>query len=713
MKTKAFANFVTMLTAAVITISGAWAAKKTPETPLTATGKKLEAQYAGQLEDLKNEIKRTIPSVNDGNKAAFTKLREAEIAAKAQIDAAQRRMGELGTANALIGHAKGKWIGGADKGIAGANEKLKKATNAAEREAAQKELEKWQQNRKDGEDALKERLEKLAKAKKERPQIEKEFKAAEQALIRAEAATLQAVENLGMKSSLTSNTTDAKLAKYSVMLEATPAGLAAYAQQGQDQEALIDKMLSSGDLLVQMAVADGASGANYGRAMEIYRDVWKASDKVAEGPLRRLALAVSLEHAVPIRQRDAVAKTGATEFVDPVRRYLHFEKAFIDGELDPAFETLSTWDYRMVVNGEEPDEILAWGREMLRNYRPDHVTTDDYKWRYVALVRSDIRYGSQDNHYDRDDLQFFQNILMNGGVCGRRAFIGRFILRAFGIPTLARPQRGHAALAHWTPDGWVVCLGGGWGAGWVKGRQKDLDFLAITQARMTGKPYLQVKRAQWIGDVTGEPRTFGFLSGNPSFWNSVALYTQRGIIADSNARTLAAVGTDIGESNVTKEKIEITKVKMTEKDRMVTVDAKGVIMIPAVATSNPTKSTGKIIFMDCVLGGKQLHFSRNGGGQTFEYTFDAPAGGKYQLTARLATPSWQQILLVTANDAKQPVEVPLPHTVGMWDTTEPVVVEITKGKNVLSISHKSTGQAKGFSIKDFTLTPVSGQVSRR
>ena len=78
----------------------------------------------------------------------------------------------------------------------------------------------------------------------------------------------------------------------------------------------------------------------------------------------------------------------------------------------------------------------------------------------MAAVRTDIKYGSQDNKYDKDELQFFQNILMNGGVCGRRAFFGRFILRAFGIPTTARPQPGHAALAHWTPDGWVICLGG-------------------------------------------------------------------------------------------------------------------------------------------------------------------------------------------------------------------------------------------------------------
>ena len=64
--------------------------------------------------------------------------------------------------------------------------------------------------------------------------------------------------------------------------------------------------------------------------------------------------------------------------------------------------------------------------------------------------------------------------------CGRRAFSGRFILRCFGIPTLARPQPGHATLVHWTPKGWVICLGAGWGWGRVENRP-DTDFLAMTQ----------------------------------------------------------------------------------------------------------------------------------------------------------------------------------------------------------------------------------------
>ncbi|MEZ6067124.1 MAG: hypothetical protein R3B90_15795 [Planctomycetaceae bacterium] len=143
-------------------------------------------------------------------------------------------------------------------------------------------------------------------------------------------------------------------------------------------------------------------------------------------------MAIALEHAVPVPQSNPIAATDAPATVDPLHRYLHFEKAYLAGELDPAFDRLSTWDLRMVVNGDEPDEVLAWGREMLRNYRPDHILDANDGWRYVGIVTSDVKYGSGDVKHDRPELQQYQNILMNGGVCGRRAFFGRFILRASG-----------------------------------------------------------------------------------------------------------------------------------------------------------------------------------------------------------------------------------------------------------------------------------------
>lgn len=708
MKRLTMRNTCVMLIALAIAASTVCEAKKeeAASKPLTEAGQKLEAQYAEQLEQLKQKILQALPKVAEQKKAAYFKAVEDEKAAKAALAEAQKNFSKIHAAQGAVNHAKGKWIGGADRGIAQAKAKLDKATTEAERKAAQEELAKWQKNREDGVQALKERQAKLDAAKREEPRLKKELEEAEEALAQAKADALKAFDELGLKPFLASDQLDDELATFLVLFEATPKGLAAFAEQGEEQDKLVKELLADTDLMIQMAVADGANGSKYGRAMSIYNDIQKAGKKAGKGALQRLALAISLEHAVPIGQRNPKAEENAPATVDPVKRYLHYEKAFLNGELDPAFADLSVWDYRMVVDGSEPDETLAWGREMLRSYRPDHVSNPDYRWRYVGAVRTDIRYGSQYNKYDKPELQFFQNILMNGGICGRRAFFGRFILRAFGIPTTARPQRGHAALAHWTPDGWVVCLGAGWGSGWTKGRyDRDLDFLANTQARES-EDFLQVKRAQWIGDVEGEKRVFGLLSGTPDFWYGASLYRQRQIIEEAKAVALAAVGEELGEANESDVDYETDDAAVTEEDRKIEVDKTGVITIPAAACSKPTGSTRKILFMNSNLGGKQLHYNRTGGAENFEYTFEAPKAGEYELTARLISPSWGQHLLVASNGAKEPIDIELPLTVGLWDTTEPVKIKLDKGKNVLTFS-RGGDNIRGLTIKDFTLTPVA------
>ena len=502
---------------------------------------------------------------------------------------------------------------------------------------------------------------------------------------------------------LASDKLDAQLVKYVVLAEATPRGLAEFAQEGKEQEALLENLLADEDLMKQALLADGAKDGKYGQAMKIYTDIHKACATPKKGALQRLALGISLEHAVPIAQSNPEAETDAPATVDPVKRYLHYRKALLAGELDPGFKDLTVWDYRMAVNGDEPDWTLAWGREMLRNYRPDHISTSDYRWRYVEAVKTDVKYGSQDNKYDRPTLQQYQNIIMNGGVCGRRAFFGRFILRSFGVPTLARPQRGHAALAHWTPDGWVINLGATWGWGWTS-YGGDIDFVLHTQARAVEKSFPQVLRAQWVGAVLGEERAFGFNAGATGFWNGVALYRQRAIVDQAKAVMLAAVGEDIGEANESKVKDAVEAVTIAEADRKIVVGKDGVITIPSVTCSKPTNSTQKIVFMKSCLGGMQLHYNRNGKPEEFEYTFAAPAAGKYALIARVVTTSAEQHLLVAANDAKEPTDIAVPYTVGKWDRTQPVEISLVKGRNVLRFSRNEP--VKGLTIKDFTLRPV-------
>jgi len=421
-----------------------------------------------------------------------------------------------------------------------------------------------------------------AEIEKALPQIDAQKKAA---FLEAAKDSNSAAAALNLTPLLADSKLDPKLVKFVVLNSATPKGLAEFAQQGAEKAALIDKLLADPELMKQMLVADGAKDNKYGQAMEIYTAIQKASPKAKEGILQRLALAIALVHAL------------APDTVDPVKRYLAREKAYADGELDPAFKDLTAWDIRFVVDGDEPDEVSAWGRQMLRNYRPDIAANPDYGWRYVQVVPTDVKFGSGDTVYDRPELHRYQNIIMNGGVCGRRAFFGRFILRAFGIPTAARPQPGHAALVHWTPKGWVPCLGGPWGSGF---NGSDLDFLATTQARENKDAFLQVMRAQWIGDVMGEK----------PFWYGVSLHTQRDIIEKAKTTALAAVGANLGESNATGEKPVTETAGMTDADKKIAVDKDGVITIPAAAYSKPVGSTGDVKAMKSFMAGMQIVLPR-------------------------------------------------------------------------------------------------------
>jgi hypothetical protein len=383
--------------------------------------------------------------------------------------------------------------------------------------------------------------------------------------------------------------------------------------------------------------------------------------------------------------------------VDPVKRYLHFEKAYLAGELDPAFKDLTAWEYRNVVNGDESDETLAWGREMLRNYRPDHVLNPDHGWRYSGAVTSDVRYGSQNVKDDLPSLQSSQNIIKNGGVCGRRAFFGRFILRSFGIPTVARPQRGHAALARWTPNGWVVNLGAGWGYPQAKGvmGMTDTDFVLETQARKHPQAYEQALRAQWAGDALGEQKYISMQPGDAGLWNVLALFQKKAIAAEAKPVQLAALGENLGEANESAETRAraLVKAAVTEADRKIVVASNGVITVPAAAC-------GGAQIVGSFLGGHQL-FS---GGGTINCEVDVPSAGNYALTARVVTVQDNPKLLLAANDARESVEIAVPYTIGKWQQTPPAQVALVKGKNSLRFTRPEG--SRGLTIKEFTLTPV-------
>jgi hypothetical protein len=671
--------------------------KGPPPPSLSPAGDRLQARYTQLLAGLRTEITKALPPVDERDKTALTAARERVKAAAAQEKSAAEALGKVATAKALVDHAKGKWIGGADKGIAQAEAALRKATTDAERAAANKDLAKWQENKAAGLQALKERQEALDRAKVDEPKLKLAHQAARQALDDARANESKTAAVLLDKASpfLSSGAWDAKLAAATVLAHATPRGLAEFAQRGPEQEALVEKLLANPDLMKQMLEAGGAVAGRYGQAFEIYTAIQKASVKARDGHLQRLALGVSLEHAMPIEQSARKDSTLPPGPVDPVKRYLHYEKADAAGELDPAFKSFSAWEYRMIVDCDAPDEMLAWGRDMLRNYRPDHVANPDYGWRYSGIVRTDVSYGSQNVHCDLASLHNYQNIIRNGGVCGRRAFFGRFILKSFGMPTWGVTQHKHAAVSHWTPKGWVVNLGAGFHMSWWDkddAPRSGSDFLLETQARAHAKDFQKVLRAQWISQVLGEIAYNDRKAVAGGFWSNLAHYQTAHLAA--SAVELGPLGQELSEANesAAHKSAVIDKPVITDADRKVVVRPAGVLTIPAPAISGASVSRSS-------LGGYQLFC---GVGAKLKCEVDVPRAGKYALTARVVTVHDPAELKFAINNAAPTSAIRVPYTCGAWQQTAPAVITLSQGKNTLVFSPA----VRAFALKEFTLTPV-------
>ncbi len=671
-----------------------------PPAPLDAAGAKLESDYAARLAALVADISKALPVVDPAQVSQLRELVTRSAAAQAEIDAAQKSLEPIGSAKGLVDHAKGKWIGGADKEIARAEAALAKASTDAAREAARADLAKWQANRAEGVKALAERQAAYDKLRADEPRLKAALEAAKAALAKSrEAESATAARLLAtVQPFLDSDRLDARLAEAAVLTQATPRALAAFASRGPAQARLVEQLLGDQALLREMLAAGGAKFGQWGRAMEILDAIRSASPRASDGVLRRLALAVALEHAQPIAQNNTADRVGAPEAVDPVARYRHYEKAFLDGELDPTFAQLGAWEMRMAVNSDAPDEILAWGRAMMRVYRPDHGSLADLGWRYVMLVRTDVRYGSQNVKDDLPSLHQYQNIPLNGGVCGRRAFFGRFILRAHGIPTWGVTQHKHAALSHWTPKGWVVNLGAGFHASWWDKDEavtSGSEFLLETQARARGDAFAKVLRARWVSLVLGETPRNERKKVIGGLWSHLA-HRQAAALASSTV-ALGPLGQELAEANEAKGAQKVDAAAVAEADRRVTA-RDGSLVVPIVAGQ---RMAGQAHVAPSHGGGMQAHWLA---GHKASYRIDAPKAGRYALSARVATLQAGQRLLVSAGAGQPASNLAIPHTVGLWQSTPAVEVSLAEGANILQVDLAEG--SRGVTLKELTLTPV-------
>ena len=539
-----------------------------------------------------------------------------------------------------------------------------------------------------------------------------EVKANDELTAKLQAEALESAGDLlgGLQSFLSSNALDPKLMRIAILTHGTPRGLAEFAQQGATQEKLLETLFADEALMRQVLEAEGANGGEYGEMMEVYTAILAKSERARErGTIfQRLALGTAIHmpwlNGMPEAGVHGIVHPDCVD-IDQVARYLHYEKAFLDGELDPAFKDMNTWECRFITNSEYSNEDLAWTRKMMRNYRPDHITTEDYKWRYVRFVKSDVPYCSTTHDPSLGTKAQEESAL--GGVCGRRAFLGRLTTRAFGIPTRRSTQTAHAALNHWTPDGWVICLGAWWSVAYC-GPQGGLDFLLDSQAREFENDYQIVRRAQWLGDALNEEDVsikHGQYGKGGGFWDSLAFVKKQLIVKKAEVEALElAGGMKLGESDELLGDEVGKEIEIPEEFTAIKAGNDGVISIPAVGCYSPRKSSDRILFLKSWEEGYQLHYSRLGQQpELFKYRIEAPAEGEYELNCQAATVGPNLEMLVRVN-RDEPLPFAMPYTKGFWESSKPIKLKLSEGRNVISVTARTPN--RGVSIKSWQLKPV-------
>ena len=134
----------------------------------------------------------------------------------------------------------------------------------------------------------------------------------------------------------------------------------------------------------------------------------------------------------------------------------------------------------------------------------------------------------------------------------------------------------------------------------------------------------------------------------------------------------------------------------------------GAIVIPASSCSSPGRKQNKVSFLPSFSGGEQLFVQQDA---TVEFTLalaNVPPG-TYNLTCCVCTVhrSEQPILLTVALGGKKDPSadhvVKLPYTVGMWEETEPVTIEVGAATK---LRFARPQQQYGFSFKEVRLVPV-------
>lgn len=462
--------------------------------------------------------------------------------------------------------------------------------------------------------------------------------------------------------------------KGAIIVKANPAKLAEFCSQDRKNGKLLDHLFIETSLMKEMLTNGGAKGGNYAQAMHIYTEILATfpdyQDEFTEIN-KKIALAVALELAEPINEFDTKIP------VDPIKRYIHYRDAFKNGELDPAFPHFSVWELRHVVNCDATDDQLKWGRDMLMNYAPYISVVTDVKEKYLYILQTDVLIR---NPSWTGSPRTYQQVLSGGGKDGPNAWFGRFICKAFGIPTWGCSQAGKSGLTRWTSEGWVACNGTTWdGCEWDGITGHDFKGEVDARASVSEEEYFnkfvlleclaEVMDAR-RGTIPDEERT---ILHPLRTWRSLSIIQKALMLEPASPEKFTREGPSPVTTNQEKylEMFELDKPDDEIKNK------KGKVTIPVAASAS---QFGNLMMIASFKGGKQINFAGSG-----HVDIDLPVDVKsktYKLTAEVNTVHLKQGPTFVQVDDGEPVPISIPYTVGEWKITDPVEIEVGGGQTL-------------------------------
>jgi len=494
------------------------------------------------------------------------------------------------------------------------------------------------------------------------------------------------------------------LLRTAILVRGGSKGFAKFANQSDLHGQLVETLLNNKKIMKEFLLNGGPTGKKYGNAMKLYTQIMAGLEKDRFYKVnKKLAMAVALEFAAPQTEFDTSVE------IDAQKRFSHYEKAHRKGELDPAFTYFSTWEYRMAISSDASNEQLQWGRSMQMTYAPHIATLYDERWRYNYQVSTDVGYRAPNW---TSSPRTYQQLLSGGGREGPRAWFGRFMCRAFGIPVWGFKQHPkNVGMSRWTPKGWVMNfqLPGSDYETCHWDDRSGTDFMEEVNARYAvseNEYYEKVTLLECLADACKEKmkkdEEFEFVDPN-RVWRSLALI-QRKILADQvRADSFQRTGPTVVISKIDKF---IQNINENAPALSVEKRDNGTIIIPA-ASFKESNEKKHVRSHQSFEGGNQLHLVDGEGYVTYEIpeSISFQEDKDYMLSVTVSTVHLtQQNLKIEINNEATIYEIEIPYTMGEWQETEPIEIE-AGSLSRMKFYRRKASDCFGLAIKEITLSP--------